>query len=191
MQKEEKIITIPNMLSFIRILLVPTFVIIFFSGVRYNYFYAALIFIVSGITDIADGIIARKFNMISYFGKIIDPFADKLTQVTVCLCLALRHRELILLFSVYLVKELLMGIGGIIIVKSGRKIAASKWFGKAATCVMFAVITIIVIFAGKLSSVTLTAISSIAIIAVVFSFVMYIPEFLKIINPKEEEKNAL
>lgn len=188
---EDRIITVPNVLSFIRILLVFAFVAAFFSKSEYNYIIAAVIFVISGATDVADGFIARRFNMISYFGKIIDPFADKLTQVTVSLCIAIKHRELIVLFAVYLIKELLMGIGGVIILKSGKKIASSKWFGKAATCVMFAVITIVVVFQSQLSSTALTALSSAAIFAVVFSLIMYIPEFINILNSKEEENNAL
>ena len=188
---KDKIVTIPNILSLIRLLLVPVFVVTFFGSSAESRFYAAGVFIISGITDVADGIIARKFNMTSYLGQILDPLADKLTQATVSLCVAIKHNELIILFAVYFVKELIMLIGGLIIVKSGKKIASSKWFGKAATCVMFGVITIVVLFSSSISSMTLNILSAVAIFAIVFSLVMYIPEFFGILNSKEEENNAL
>ncbi len=189
--ENDKIITIPNMLSVIRLALVPLFVAAFFGESENSRFYAAGIFLLSGITDVADGIIARRFNMTSYLGKILDPLADKLTQAAVSLCVAIKHSELIILFAVFFIKELLMLIGGLIIVKSGKKIASSKWFGKAATCVMFGVITIVVLFSSGISSTMLNILSAVAIFAIVFSFIMYIPEFLKIMSSKEEEKNAL
>lgn len=188
---ENKIVTIPNILSLIRLALVPVFVAAFFGESENSRLYAAGIFLLSGVTDVADGIIARKFKMTSYLGKILDPLADKLTQATVSLCVAVKHSELIILFAVFFVKELLMLIGGLIIVKSGKKIASSKWFGKAATCVMFGVIIIVVLFSSSISSSVLNVLSAVAIFAIVFSLVMYIPEFLKILNSKEEENNAL
>lgn len=189
MQDGKRILTIPNLLSLLRILLIPVFVILFFSSIDYKYIYSVLILLLSGLTDVVDGYIARKFDMTSEFGKVIDPLADKLTQATVCCCLAIVHKEVIALFAVYFVKELLMGIAGIVIVSSGKTIASSKWFGKAATCVMFAVITALVLFSQYMSSLVISICSVIGLIAVICSFVMYIPEFIKI--TKKENNNAL
>ena len=89
--KPEKIFSIPNILSMIRILLVPVFAILYFVKVKDHYLYAALVLLLSGASDVLDGIIARKFNMITAFGKLLDPLADKLTQAVVVIFLAVNH----------------------------------------------------------------------------------------------------
>ena len=76
----DDILTIPNILSFLRILLITPFMILFLNG---NYVWASLMIIISGLTDCVDGFIARKFNQVSEFGKILDPVADKLTLLAV------------------------------------------------------------------------------------------------------------
>ena len=93
--KKDQIFTLPNLLSVIRLMLIP--LIVYLYCFKKLYGEAVLFIILSGATDIVDGFIARKFNMISDFGKILDPIADKLTQVTVIFCLATRFTELWLL----------------------------------------------------------------------------------------------
>ena len=70
---------VPNILTIIRFLLIPIILLFLFSG---NYLLAFIFFTISGITDILDGYIARKFNLVSNFGKLMDPLADKLTQIS-------------------------------------------------------------------------------------------------------------
>ena len=93
----KKIITIPNVLSFFRILLIPF--IIWFYCYKKDYTLTLVVIIVSGLTDVIDGFIARRFNMISDFGKIFDPFADKLTQITIINCLIIKMCTLVNLFE--------------------------------------------------------------------------------------------
>ena len=84
----KNIFTIPNIISLFRLVLIPFFAIIYFSdSFEYRYFWCVFIILLSGLSDIVDGVIARKCNMISDLGKILDPIADKLTQVVVILCL--------------------------------------------------------------------------------------------------------
>ena len=116
--KENKVLTIPNALSVVRILLIPLFAYLYFKG---HYAFAAIVLTVSGLTDVVDGFIARTFNMISTLGKILDPFADKLTQLVVVLCLAIRHNILIPLLVVFYAKELLMLSGSAKLLKSGTR----------------------------------------------------------------------
>ena len=180
-QTRKDLLTIPNLLSAFRLLLVPLFVALYFSELPDGGLWAAAVLLLSGVTDVADGVIARRFDMISAFGKFIDPLADKVTQATVCCCLAIRHHTFIPLFVVCFIKELLMLIGGVWILKSGKKIASSKWWGKAATCVLFAVILTAILF-DDLSRTARIVLSAVGSGAVICSLILYIPEFLKIKN---------
>ena len=103
---EKKIITVPNILSFFRICLIP--VIVWLYGVEHAYMWAGYILILSGITDMADGYIARHFHMVSNLGKILDPIADKLTQGVMLLCLVLRFPLMIVPFVLLIAKEIYM-----------------------------------------------------------------------------------
>ena len=87
--KKENILTIPNLLSLIRILLIPF--IIWLYCARKAYLCTIIVIALSGFTDIIDGKIARKFNMVSDVGKVLDPVADKLTQATLVICLIARY----------------------------------------------------------------------------------------------------
>ena len=166
------------MLSVFRIVLIPVFLAAYlmFSD---RIWLSAVILLVSGLTDVVDGIIARKCNMVTQLGKILDPLADKLTQAAVSIALCIRHPELIFFVVIFVVKEVLMLTGGCVLMKSGKTIRSSKWFGKAATVVLYAIMTIIIVF-PSLPSGILYLLSGIAVGFVVFAFIMYIPEFLKI-----------
>ncbi|MCM1264182.1 MAG: CDP-alcohol phosphatidyltransferase family protein [Butyrivibrio sp.] len=132
---EKKIVTIPNILSFFRLCLIP--VIVWLYSIDKNYVWAGYILILSGITDMADGYIARYFNMISNFGKVLDPIADKLTQGVMLICLLLRFPMMIAPFVLLIVKEAFMGISGILIIKRTRIVCGAQWHGKAATCLLY------------------------------------------------------
>ena len=92
--------TIPNWLSYIRIALIPVFAVLFYKG---YVGWAMLVLGLSGLSDFLDGKIARKFNQVSDLGKIIDPVADKLTQITIAIMFYIEFRtssdELIKTFS--------------------------------------------------------------------------------------------
>ena len=170
--------SIPNMLSVFRIVLIPVFLTAYFMFPDYIWL-SAIILLISGLTDVVDGIIARKCNMITQLGKILDPLADKLTQASVGIALCIRHPELIPFVIIFVVKERLMLVGGCVLVKSGKTIRSSKWFGKAATVVLYTIMIIIILF-PSLPSGMLYILSGIAVGFVVFAFIMYVPEFLKI-----------
>ena len=130
--------TIPNIISLIRICMIPIFIYLYFSVTyAYHYQYALLVILLSAISDIIDGFIARKFNMVSDVGKVLDPIADKLTQVSVVFCLLFTHKELIVLVIVLFTKELLTLFVAIYVLKSGFKPFSSKWFGKLATVMVY------------------------------------------------------
>ena len=99
---------LPNILTIIRFLLIPLILYFIFTG---NYLFAFVFFTVSGITDIADGCIARKFNLISNFGKLMDPLADKLTQISVLAALVIVKIIPVWILAIVLLKEFIMVVG--------------------------------------------------------------------------------
>ena len=103
---KKEILTIPNLLSLFRLALIPVYMVIYLNATKTSdYYLSAAILAVSCLTDLIDGKIARHFNMISTVGKILDPFADKATQFTLILCLALKHPVLWYLVALFVVKE--------------------------------------------------------------------------------------
>ncbi len=182
--KPEKIFSIPNILSMIRILLVPVFAILYFVKVKDHYLYAALVLLLSGASDVLDGIIARKFNMITAFGKLLDPLADKLTQAVVVICLAVNHNELIPVLVLLLAKEFSMLLGAVRLLKMGLRPSESKWWGKLSTVmlyVMFVVALLSDIVAG-IPSVVIIVFAVLASICLLFSLFNYYPIFKEIQN---------
>lgn len=126
--ERENIWNVPNMLTMIRMALIPVYWVIFFLGHRYL---ALAVFLVASITDLLDGYLARKYHLITNFGKLMDPLADKLMVVSVMLSLALKGLAPWLVLAILLVKEALMVLGGVLLYKKGI-VVYSLWIGKAA-----------------------------------------------------------
>ena len=124
---------LPNILTIIRFLLIPFIIFYIFIG---NYILAFVFFTISGITDIADGFIARKFNFVSNFGKLMDPLADKLTQITTLGSLAITHIIPIWILIIVLLKEFIM-ICGASFLYGKDVVVYSKWYGKLATVLFY------------------------------------------------------
>lgn len=130
-----KLWTIPNLLSFFRLCLIP--VMVWLYTVRENYIFTMLVLVLSGITDVADGIIARKLNMVSDFGKAFDPIADKLTQVAMMFCLVTRFPWMILPLVLMVIKELFTGITGLLTIRKTGKVEGAVWHGKVTTVLLY------------------------------------------------------
>ena len=136
-----KNLNVPNTLSFIRLLLVPVYVLLFFDG---KVTAALIVFIVASITDCLDGHIARKYHLITDVGKLLDPLADKLLVVSSMFCLAIGSPAQAAVFPwaaviILLAKELMMILGGLYLLKRGV-VVASVMAGKVAHCVCLAAI---------------------------------------------------
>lgn len=142
--KKENILTIPNLLSLIRILLIPF--IIWLYCVQKAYMHTFIVIVISGITYIIDGKIARKFNKISDVGKVLDPIADKLTQAALVICLIARYPWMWALLALFAVKECLMLLWGYLTLKSTDTINGAKWYGKLSTVVLYVVMMILILF---------------------------------------------
>ena len=136
--RNKQIFTIPNLLSAFRILLVPVIVWLY-CGKR-DYPLAAWTLALSGVTDVADGFIARRFHMISDLGKVLDPIADKLTQTAALACLLTRFRTMWWLLGVLVAKEAFMAFMGLLVIRRTGAVYGAAWHGKLAACVLYAVI---------------------------------------------------
>ena len=132
---KDKILTIPNLLSLFRLCLIP--VMIWLYTVQENYGLTTLVLLLSGITDVVDGIIARKYNMVSDFGKAFDPVADKLTQVAVMFCLVTRFPWMILPLVLLVIKELFTGITSLLTIRKTGKVEGAVWHGKITTVLLY------------------------------------------------------
>jgi len=142
-QKKE-ILTIPNLLSLFRLCLIPLIVWLYCGR---EWYYAAIgVILLSGASDIVDGFIARKFHMVSDFGKILDPVADKLTQAALLVCLVFRYPLMWAVIAVFAVREITMIVMGAVVIKKKDEVNSAKWYGKLNTVVIYAVMMLLILF---------------------------------------------
>ena len=152
---KKDIFTIPNMLSVLRFVMVAVIGWLYSTGQE---LWAGVVLIVSVLTDMLDGFIARKFDMVTDLGKLLDPVADKVTQGVVFLFLASRHPTLWYVFGLFVVKEFYMLFMGSYIYKKTGKVGGAKWYGKVSTAAIMISIIAILLFPGLPESVVSTMI---------------------------------
>ena len=174
-----KLLTIPNLMSLFRICLIPF--IIWFYCVEENYALAGTILILSGLTDIVDGFIARRFNMVSDVGKALDPVADKLTQASTLICLMMRFPLMILPFVILVAKELTTSVLVLFVIKKTKIVPMANWHGKVATILLYAMM-ILHVFWIDINVIASQVSILICAIMVAVSFLLYVMSHLKLIK---------
>lgn len=132
---QKKIWTIPNILSLFRISLIP--VIIWMYVVKQNNVMTFFVLSFSGMTDIVDGFIARRFNMISEIGRVLDPVADKLTQTAMLVCLVIRYDYMLIPLLLLVFKEFCTAITGYVSYKCTSTVQGAHWHGKLSTIMLY------------------------------------------------------
>ncbi|QUI21014.1 CDP-diacylglycerol--glycerol-3-phosphate 3-phosphatidyltransferase [Vallitalea pronyensis] len=146
---------IPNILTIIRLILVPLFPIVFFSQMENAHFYALIIFLVASLTDFLDGYLARKYNVVSIIGIVLDPLADKLMLMTTLGCLYISEYIPIGVLIIILIKETSLVLSGIFLYfKKEKTVIPSNKFGKMATVVFSLAIVLTIIFPNSIASIT-------------------------------------
>lgn len=181
--EKEQIITIPNLLSLVRLLLIP--VIMGLYIVKQNYVLAVVFIALSGVTDVIDGFVARKFNMVSDFGKILDPVADKLTQAAMIICLWKRYDWIKWLFALFAAKEIVMGVSGVIVMRKKDVVNSAQWFGKLTTFVLYATMIILFLF----HDIPETAVNAMLLVCagvILMSMTMYLLFYRKLFSKKHK-----
>lgn len=185
---KHKIITIPNILSLFRLLLIP--VIIWLYIVKKDPVWTTIILVLSGITDIVDGIIARKCHMVSDFGKAFDPVADKLTQIAMLFCLVSRFKWMLLPLCVMVIKEVTAGILGLLVIRKTGSVDGAVWHGKATTVSLYSMMILHLIWfniPGMISGILIGACTAL----VLLSAFMYTRENVKkLLNGRKENAES-
>ena len=161
---------IPNILTMFRFILIPFIVI---NLVYDSYIAAFIIFTISGLTDILDGFIARKYNFITNFGKLIDPLADKCTQIITLGTLAIKNIIPMWIIIIVILKEFIM-VAGASFLYGKELVVSSRWYGKLATVLFYiAIVCSQFDFSFDFS----IYIYYLALISTIFSLIMYIKAF--------------
>lgn len=195
-------LTVPNLLSVLRIIMIPIFAVLFYKDMIV---WAVFVLFLSGLSDFLDGKIARKFNQISALGKLLDPIADKMTQITIAIMLYFEFRkssdDIVNAFSwvflVFLIKEAVMVIGGAIMIMFGLKPVAAEMPGKIATFVFYAVMIVIVAFGPDigifaetfvLPAKIMLALVGISVVLTIVAFFSYVPSVITQVKEKKANK---
>ena len=150
--KNRNILTIPNLLSLLRLFMIPQLMWLYLQ--KQDYVQTAILLAISAVTDVLDGIIARKYNMISEFGKAFDPVADKLTQMAMLYCVATTFPEIRVLLILLVLKEAITGAMSLVSIKKTGQVQGSEWHGKLVTVLLYVLIADRII-PGLLSTVLL------------------------------------
>lgn len=152
-------LTIPNLLSVIRIALIPVFAVLFYKGYIW---WSLIVLALSGLSDMFDGKIARRFNQVSNLGKMLDPIADKLTIFAIAIVLFLQFREaqsesmqaFSWVFLLFIAKDIIMIIGSVILIALGTRPCAAEIWGKLATCAFYVIMVLIIGFGPEVGAIT-------------------------------------
>lgn len=170
---KKDIFSIPNLLSLFRLLLIPVYATLYLNATqRYQYLLAGVILAVSCLTDMIDGKIARKYNMITTLGKILDPLADKLTQLTLTICLSLKYPVLYPVLGLFVMKELFQLVLGAVFLRKGKMLPGALMAGKVCTTILF-VSLIALVLMPNIPPVAVKAIAVIDALFLIISFVSY------------------
>ena len=190
---KKDLLTIPNLLSLFRLVLIPIYMVIYLNANdSTDHYIAAGILAVSCLTDAIDGKIARHFNMISTIGKILDPLADKATQFTLILCLAIQNPVIWTLVILFIIKEGFQLIAGLLTLRKGEMLAGALISGKICTAVLFISLIILVMMPdlSKESVAIITLIDCISMLAAFFGYAKIYYTHSPMIQQLDTSKNT-
>lgn len=175
---KKDIFTIPNLLSLFRLVLIPVYATVYLNATQnYQFILAGFILAVSCLTDMIDGKIARKYGMITTLGKVLDPLADKLTQLTLTICLSMKYPVLYPVLGLFIMKELFQLVIGVVFLRKGKMLPGALLAGKVCTTVLFISLIALVL----LPDIDPAAVTVIAVIDALFlgvSFMSYAMAYL-------------
>lgn len=170
-------------MSFFRLCLIP--IIVWLYCFRQSYLWTTVIFIISGLTDIIDGFIARRFDMISDFGKAFDPVADKLTQISMLFCLVTRFPLMLIPLVLLIIKESLAAIMNMITLKKAGYVVAAVWHGKVNTVLIYSMMFIHIVW-FNIPEIISDILIAICIVMMVISSFLYTKSDVKAIRKEKE-----
>ena len=180
--------SIPNLLGYLRLILIPVYLYVYLHATTTSdYYVAAAIMAVSFLSDFLDGKIARRFDMVTDFGKILDPIADKLTQGVLALGFAFRYPVVLCLFIVFLIKEVIMGIMGLYMLSKHHHPGGAQMHGKICTGILDGSMLILLLF-PTIPYFVVQAISILCILSICISFGIYLHMYYIIWKTKLQGK---
>lgn len=176
---------LPNIITVIRLVLIPVFIAFFYSDYEHRKIVYSVIFVASGISDVIDGFIARKFNCESKFGKLMDPFADKLMQISVAICVASKEISLMWVPIFLVAKEAFMIGCAAGLLKKVDVVVHSNWAGKLATVIYFFAFFAVLMFDHIISAAVIHIICAAFVCCSALALVIYIYKYLKIYHERK------
>lgn len=187
---KEDIFKIPNILTYIRILMVPVFVIVYLNARTLSaHIWSVVIVILTEATDVVDGYIARKYNMITDLGKIIDPIADKAIQFAMLFCVIVRYHKVWILLIIYAVKELVSLAFSAYLFRRGKHIAGANWAGKLCSVILFLVLLTLI----AVPSVPDNIVNILILVGGIFmllAFAVYMTAYVKLLLELKQERRG-
>ena len=181
--QKNQILTIPNLLSLVRLLLIPV-ILWLYIGLKSNA-WAIIVIILSGLTDVVDGFIARKYNMVSDFGKILDPVADKLTQGALILCLIVSYDWMKWLIILFVLKECAMLIMGYLAICKEDSVNSAQWHGKLNTVMLYGTMCILILF-PKMPLALANALIAVCALTITLSFALYTGFYIRLFQNRNK-----
>lgn len=180
-QLRREALSIPNLLSYFRLVLIPLFIRLYMSE---SFAEAFLILAASGLSDVVDGAVARRYNMVTDLGKVLDPVADKLTQCAMMFCVAVRYPAMWWLLGVHVAKELIMTALGWYVLEKTDTVNSAIWCGKLCTGVIYAVMMAHVIVPTIPQTVS-AASAAVCAGLIILSLAVYTARYVKLLGGKK------
>ncbi|MBO4411424.1 MAG: CDP-alcohol phosphatidyltransferase family protein [Lachnospiraceae bacterium] len=176
--QRDRVFTIPNILTLFRIVLIPIFMVLYFRG---EFIPSLVVVGLSALSDVLDGLIARKFHMVSALGKALDPIADKLSQFALMICLVTRFWHMIFPMILIFVKEITSGILGLVTMKKAGVLKGADWHGKVSTVLLYAMMMLHLLWYDippLVSDITI----AVCCVMMTLSFILYLVRYRKILK---------
>lgn len=179
---------IPNLMGYFRIILIPVFLLLYYrADTSAGYGLAFFVLALSYVSDFLDGKIARKFNMVTDWGKMLDPIADKLTQGALAVACTFRYPAAVWLIFFFLAREVYMGIMGLYLVKGKHVVYGAQFFGKICTAVLDVGILVLLLFPGMpllLSNLCILLL----MVSIVITWLKYIGFHIRLLTGKQKRR---
>jgi cardiolipin synthase len=182
----KKIWTIPNILSLVRLAMIP--LIVWLYTVKEDLVLTAVFLVLSGLTDLVDGYIARNYHQVSDLGKALDPVADKLTQLAMLFCLISKFPAMLIPFIILAVKEFITGIMGLIVIHKTDEVKGAVWHGKACTVLLYGMMFCHLVWV-KIPALVSNVMIGTCVVMMLLSFVLYgTRNIVALINARNKEE---
>lgn len=177
--RKGQVFTIPNLLSLFRLLLIPVILWAFLK--KQDRVLTIVLLAVSAVSDILDGQIARKFNMVSDLGKALDPVADKMTQGCMVICLSAVYPLMKYLLAMCVLRELCMTVFGLLVIRKNNAVHSANWYGKVNTVILLGTVIALLVFPG-LPEQFRNALIILCIVSEAVSLALYMRYFLRVLK---------